>query len=305
MALPILPDGQDIYKVTEFKFHNTAMANKEELIRISSQVRRDIIRMVTAAQSGHPGGSLGSADVLTALYFNVMHHDPKTWTRSCKGQDAFILSAGHLAPVLYSVLARAGYFPVAELGTLRKFGSRLQGHPSIEHGLPGIVQPSGSLGQGLSCAAGIALGKKMDGEDNFVYVHCGDGESEEGQIWEAGMWAVHEKLDNLIASTDWNGQQIDGPVEEVAGIGNLDEKWRAFGWNVITAAAHNFDSILNAYAQAKSLKGSGKPTMILFVSEMGHGVNFMAGTHKWHGKAPNEEQCAEALSQIEETLGDY
>ncbi len=281
------------------------MATKEELIKISSQVRRDIIRMVTASQSGHPGGSLSSTDVLTALYFNVMKHDPKTWNRDCKGQDAFILSAGHLAPVLYAVLARAGYFPVAELGTLRKFGSRLQGHPSIEWGLPGVVQASGSLGQGLSCAAGIALGKRLDGEDNFVYVHCGDGESEEGQMWEAAMWADHEKLDNLIASTDWNGQQIDGPTTEVAGIENLDQKWKAFGWNVIIADGHDYDAILGAYAQAKANKGSGKPTMILFRSVMGQGVDFMAGTHKWHGKAPSEQQCQEALSQLEETLGDY
>ena len=281
------------------------MATKEELKKISSQVRRDIIRMVTASQSGHPGGSLSSADVLTALYFSVMKHNPKTWKRDCKGQDAFILSAGHLAPVLYAVLARSGYFPVAELGTLRKFGSRLQGHPSIEWGLPGVVQASGSLGQGLSCAAGIALGKRLDGEDNFVYVHCGDGETEEGQIWEAAMWADHEKLDNLIASTDWNGQQIDGPTTEVAGIENLDQKWKAFDWNVIIADGHDFDSILGAYAQAKANKGSGKPTMILFRSVMGEGVDFMAGTHKWHGKAPSEQQCREALSQLEETLGDY
>ncbi len=281
------------------------MATKEELIRISSQVRRDIIRMVTASQSGHPGGSLGSADVLTALYFHVMKHDPKTWTRSCKGQDAFILSAGHLAPVLYSVLARTGYFPVSELGTLRAFGSRLQGHPSVEKGLPGIVQASGSLGQGLSCAAGIALGKRLDSEDNFVYVHCGDGESEEGQIWEAAMWADHEKLDNLIASTDWNGQQIDGPTEQVAGIENLEGKWKAFGWNVLVADGHDFDAILAAYAAAKANRGSGKPTMILFRSVMGRGVDFMAGTHKWHGKAPSVQQCEEALSQLEETLGDY
>ena len=281
------------------------MATKEELIKISSQVRRDIIRMVTASQSGHPGGSLSSADVMTALYFNVMKHNPATWKRDCKGQDAFILSAGHLAPVLYAVLARAGYFPVAELGTLRKFGSRLQGHPSIEWGLPGVVQASGSLGQGLSCAAGIALGKRLDGEDNFVYVHCGDGESEEGQMWEAAMWADHEKLDNLIASTDWNGQQIDGPTTDVAGIENLDQKWKAFGWNVIIADGHDYDAILSAYAQAKANKGSGKPTMILFRSVMGQGVDFMAGTHKWHGKAPSEQQCQEALSQLEETLGDY
>lgn len=281
------------------------MKTKEELISISSQVRRDIIRMVTSAKSGHPGGSLGSTDILTALYFSVMNQDPATWTREAKGQDAFILSAGHLAPVYYSVLARAGYFPASELGTLRVYGSRLQGHPSVAKQLPGIFQPSGSLGQGLSCAAGIALGKKMDGEQNFVFAHCGDGESEEGQIWEAGMWAVFHKLDNLIAMTDWNGQQIDGPTTSVAGIEALDEKWKAFGWRVIIADGHDFDSILDAFAQAKAGLGSGKPAMILFKTEMGHGVDFMAGTHKWHGKAPSEEQCAQALAQLPETLGDY
>ena len=281
------------------------MSSKDDLIRISSQVRRDIVRMVTASQSGHPGGSLGSTDVLTALFFNVMKQDPATWTREAKGQDAFILSAGHLAPVYYSILARAGYFPIEELGTLRKYGTRLQGHPSVAKGLPGVFQPSGSLGQGLSCGAGMALAKKMDGDGNRVYVHCGDGESEEGQIWEAAMWAVFHKLDNLIATTDWNGQQIDGPTTSVAAIEALDEKWRAFGWNVITADGHDFDAILDAFEKAKANKGTGKPTMILFKTEMGHGVDFMAGTHKWHGKAPSVEQCEQALAQLEETLGDY
>jgi len=280
------------------------MTKVEELKKVASQVRRDIVRMVTMAGSGHPGGSLGSTDILTALFFDVMKHDPATWTREGKGQDLFILSAGHIAPVYYSVLARAGYFPVAELATLRKFGSRLQGHPSIERGLPGITQPSGSLGQGLSAAAGLALGKKMDGEDNYVYVLCGDGESEEGQIWEAGMFAAHHGLDNLIAMTDWNGQQIDGKVQDVAGEGDLRLKWEAFGWNVLEADGHDFESILGAFAKAKALR-NGKPVMILFHTDMGHGVDFMAGTHKWHGKAPNAEQCAEAMKQLEETMGDF
>ena len=247
------------------------MANTQELSRIASQVRRDIVRMVCAAKSGHPGGSLGITDVMTALYFNEMKHDPATWTRSAKGQDAFIISAGHLAPVYDA--------------------------------LPGVFQSSGSLGQGLSCAAGIALGKKLDGESERVYCLLGDGESEEGQIWEAGMWAAHHKLDNLIAFTDWNGQQIDGPVEAVGGVGDLRDKWTAFGWDVIEADGHDFDSILKAFEFAHA--ADGKPKMILFRTEMGHGVDFMAGTHKWHGKAPNAEQCAEAMKQLEETLGDY
>lgn len=281
------------------------MTTIEKLTATSSQVRRDIVRMVTKSKSGHPGGSLGITDIMTALYFEVMNQDPKTWRRDAKGQDAFILSAGHLAPVYYSILARAGYFPVKELGTLRQFGSVLQGHPSVAKGLPGIFMPSGSLGQGLSAAAGIALAKKMDGDDNNVFVLCGDGESEEGQIWEAGMFAPHHKLDNLIAMTDWNGQQIDGPTSTITGIGGLEDKWSSFGWNVIVADGHDFESILGAFSLAKAAKGSGKPSMILFKTEMGHGVDFMAGTHKWHGKAPSEEQCAEALKQLEETLGDY
>ena len=271
----------------------------------ASQVRRDIVRMVTIASSGHPGGSMSSADFLTALFFEVMKHDPSTWSRDGRGQDIFILSAGHLTPVYYSLLARTGYFPVSELASFRAYGTRLQGHPSVEKGLPGITQASGSLGQGLSAAAGAALGKKLDKDDNFVYVMCGDGESEEGQIWEAGMFAVHHGLDNLIAITDWNGQQIDGPVSSVSGEGDLEAKWKAFGWNVLTADGHDMDAILKAYAEAKALKGSGRPVMILFRTDMGHGVDFMAGTHKWHGKAPSEEQCAQALSQLKETLGDF
>ncbi|MBR5385271.1 MAG: transketolase [Bacteroidales bacterium] len=283
------------------------MATIEELKTIATQVRRDIVRQVTGAKSGHPGGSMSSADILTALYFNVMKQDPEHWTRDAKGQDAFILSAGHISPLMYSVLARRGYFPVSELATFRQFGSKLQGHPSVEHGLKGVFQATGSLGQGLSAAAGIALGKKLDGEnDTFSYVLCGDGESEEGQIWEAGMFAVYNKLDNLIAMTDWNGQQIDGPVTSVSGQGDLAAKWRAFDWNVIEADGHDMAAILDALARAKANRGTGKPTMIMFRTDMGHGVDFMAGTHKWHGKAPSQEQCDEALAQLGTTpLGDY
>lgn len=281
------------------------MANINELKRISSQLRRDIVRMVTNAKSGHPGGSMSSADFLTALYFDVMKHDPATWTRSGKDQDVFILSAGHLTPIYYSLLARTGYFPVSELATFRQFGSRLQGHPSIAKGLPGVFQPSGSLGQGLSLAAGIAVAKKMDGEANKVYVMMGDGECEEGQIWEAAMFAAHHKLDNLIGMVDWNGQQIDGRVDEVGGVGDLEAKYKAFGWEVIVADGHDFEEILKAYAKADEYTGNGKPIMILFKSDMGHGVDFMAGTCAWHGKAPSAEQCEKALAQLEETLGDF
>lgn len=273
--------------------------------RISSQVRRDIVRMVTNAKSGHPGGSMSSADFLTALYFRVMEHNPETWTRSGKDQDMFVLSAGHLTPVYYSLLAHSGYFPVSELATFRKFGSRLQGHPSIAKGLPGVFQASGSLGQGLSAAAGMAIGKRMDNDGHTVYVMMGDGESEEGQIWEAAMFAAHQRLDNLIAMTDWNGQQIDGQVDNIAGLGDLEAKWKAFGWTVFTCNGHDFNEILDAFGKAKACRGEGRPVMILMKSDMGHGVDFMAGTHKWHGTAPSQEQCMEALSQLEETLGDF
>ena len=278
------------------------MKTIEELTAIASQVRRDIIRMVTTAKSGHPGGSLSSTDILTALYFSEMKQDPATWRRDALGQDAFIPSAGHLAPVYYAVLARAGYFEPAKLGTLRKFGTDLQGHPSVGH-VKGIFQPSGSLGQGLAAAAGIALGKKLQGQPERAFVLLGDGESEEGEIWETAMWAVHHKLDNLVAMTDWNGMQIDGPIESVTAVGELNEKWLAFGWDVIVADGHDFESILGAFELAR--KQDGKPKMILFKTEMGHGVDFMCGNHGWHGKAPSADECAAALAQLEETLGDY
>ena len=281
------------------------MQSTEDLKKMASQVRRDIIRMVVKAKSGHPGGSMSSADFMTALYFNVMDQNPATWTREGKDQDMFILSAGHLTPMYYSILARAGYFPIAELESFRKFGTRLQGHPSVRKGLPGVFQAAGSLGQGLSVAIGAALATKADNDPHRVYVLCGDGETEEGQIWEAALFAAHHKVDNVIAMTDWNRQQIDGTTEDVAGLGDLETKWKAFGWDVFVADGHDMDKILEAFAQAKASEGNGKPKMILFKTEMGHGVDFMAGTHKWHGSVPSEEQCGIALSQLEETLGDF
>ena len=281
------------------------MQSTEDLKKIASQVRRDIIRMVVEAKSGHPGGSMSSTDFMTALYFNVMDHDPATWTREGNGQDMFVLSAGHLTPMYYSILSRTGYFPVSELASFRKFGTRLQGHPSVRKGLPGVFQAAGSLGQGLSVAVGMALGKKALKDNHSVFVLCGDGESEEGEIWEAAMFAAHHKVDNLIAMTDVNGQQIDGTTEEVAGLGDLEAKWKAFGWETIQADGHDMDKILEAFGKAKEFEGKGKPVMILFKTEMGHGVDFMAGTHKWHGSVPNADQCASAMSQLEETLGDF
>jgi len=277
------------------------MSKIENLQKISAQVRRDILRMVCAAKSGHPGGSMSSADIMTALFFEVMKHDPKTWNRAAKGQDAFILSAGHLAPVYYSVLARCGYFDLKELSDLRQFGAMLQGHPSL--GTPGVFQPSGSLGQGLACAAGIASAKKMNGEAEKVYCLMGDGELEEGEVWESLMWAARHKLDNLVAIVDWNNQQIDGEVEQIGGLGDLAAKWNAFGWNVTEADGHNFDSILKAFDKAS--QQNEKPCVILFHTVMGKGVDFMEGSCAWHGKAPSEEQTAAALEQIPETLGDF
>lgn len=261
--------------------------------------------MVTAAASGHPGGSLSSTDFLTYLFFKQMNVTPETWKRSGEGLDMFFLSAGHLTPVLYSVLARRGYFPASELSSFRRFGSRLQGHPSVEWGVEGINQSAGSLGQGLSVALGAALAKKLSGDDRSVYVLVGDGESEEGQIWEAAMVASHHKADNLVAMTDWNHQQIDGSIENVGGMTDLKSRWEAFGWKVIEADGHDFTAIEKAFNEAATAKGAGKPIMILFRTEMGHGVDFMAGTHKWHGKNPSQEQCDAAMKQLEETIGDF
>lgn len=276
----------------------------ERLEGITSQLRRDVIRMVNMAGSGHPGGSFSCTDVMTALYFHIMKHDPVTWTRDSRNQDVFIPSAGHLAPIYYAALARAGYFPVSELSTLRKFGTRLQGHPSVEHELPGVVQASGSLGQGLSCGAGMAIAKKMDGETNKVYVLVGDGETEEGQIWEAAIFAAHHKLDNLIAITDWNRKQIDGDVEDVASLGDLQAKWESFGWRVIVIENGN-DMTQVVAALEEAGKPQGKPVMVLSKTKMGYGVDFMTDKHGWHGKAPNADETAAALSQLKETLGDF
>lgn len=281
------------------------MTKEYSLEQIASQIRRDIVRMVTNAESGHPGGSLSSTDFLTVLFFKKLNCTPETWTREGKDQDMFFLSAGHITPVYYSTLARCGYFPVEELSTFRKIGTRLQGHPSIRWGLPGVHQAAGSLGQGISVAIGAALAKKLNNDDNYVYVLLGDGESQEGQVWEAALFASHHKVDNLIAITDYNGQQIDGCVEDVLGFTHLKEKWEAFGWEVIEADGHDMEKIEKAYDKAKDKSGKGKPVMILFKTEMGHGVDFMAGTHKWHGKNPSQEQCAIALAQLEETIGDF
>jgi len=277
------------------------MSKQEKLVAISTQIRRDILRMVSAAKSGHPGGSMSSTDIMTALFFDVMKHDPETWSRDAKGQDAFILSAGHLAPVYYAALARSGYFPVRELGTLRKFGTNLQGHPCVS--LKGVFQAAGSLGQGLACAAGMALSKKMDGAVEKVYCLLGDGELEEGEVWESAMWAANHNLNNLVACVDWNRRQIDGDVDVVGGLGDLRDKWSAFGWTVIEADGHDFDSILGAFELAK--QSEGKPAVILFNTVMGKGVDFMEGLAAWHGTVPDAEKLEKALSQLEETLGDY
>lgn len=275
-----------------------------ELQAIASQVRRDIVRMVHAVNSGHPGGSLGCADFFTALYFEVMEHNPD-FSMDGINEDIFFLSNGHISPVFYSALARSGYFPVAELATFRKLDSRLQGHPATEEHLPGIRVASGSLGQGLSVAVGAALAKKLNGDDKLIYALHGDGELQEGQIWEAMMFAAHNKVDNLIATIDWNGQQIDGSNDEVLSLGDLPAKWASFGWTVLHMDGHDMQNILATLAKAKSMTGQGKPIVILMKTDMGKGVDFMEGTHKWHGKAPNDEQLASALSQLTETLGDY
>ena len=277
----------------------------KEMERYASQTRRDIVRMVAAVSSGHPGGSLGCADFFTVLYHKVLNHDPSNFTMDGKGEDLFFLSNGHISPVWYSTLARAGYFPVSELATFRKLNSRLQGHPSIDHHLPGIRAASGSLGQGLSMAIGAAETKKLNNDDSFVYTLHGDGELQEGQIWEAAMYAAAHKVDNLIATIDYNGRQIDGDVEDVLSLGNLKQKWQAFGWEVLEVDGHDMQALIDVFNKAKSLRGNSKPIVILMKTEMGQGVDYMMGTHKWHGSAPNAEQLESALNQLEETLGDY
>ncbi|MDP4587093.1 MAG: transketolase, partial [Flavobacteriales bacterium] len=279
--------------------------NTQELQEVASQVRRDIVRMVHKVQSGHPGGSLGCTDFLVSLYFDQMNIDPSKWDMDGKGEDLFFLSNGHISPVWYSVLSRRGYFPVAELGTFRHINSRLQGHPATEEGLEGIRVASGSLGQGLSVALGAAQTKKLNGDKGIVYTLHGDGEMQEGQIWEAAMYAAHHKIDNIISTIDYNGQQIDGSLEDVMSLGNLGDKWRAFGWEVMEMDGHDFENIRETINKAKAQLGNGKPIMILMHTDMGHGVDFMSGTHEWHGIAPNDEQLAKALAQLPETLGDY
>ena len=279
--------------------------NKEDLKSIASQVRRDIVRMVSAVKSGHPGGSLGCADFLTYLYFEGMTENATNFNMDAKGEDGFFLSNGHISPVWYSVLARKGYFPVPELATFRKISSRLQGHPSTDKKLPGIRMASGSLGQGLSVAIGTAETKKLNNDPTTVYTLHGDGELQEGQIWEAAMYAAANKVDNLIATIDYNGRQIDGDVDDVLSLGSLKEKWQAFGWEVLEMDGHNFENIHLTMSAAKQKIGNGKPIVVIMTTEMGMGVDFMMGTHKWHGVAPNEEQLADALGQLKETLGDY
>ena len=272
---------------------------------ICSQVRRDIVRMVHAVSSGHPGGSLGCVELLVKLYFDEMHLDAENFTMDGKNEDLFFLSNGHISPVWYSVLSRRGFFPTKELATFRKLNSRLQGHPATEEKLPGIRIASGSLGQGLSVGIGAATTKKLAGENTWVYTLHGDGELQEGQIWEAAMYAAHNKIDNIISFVDCNGQQIDGSTDDVLSLTDLGAKWSAFGWRVLKCDGHDLDELGRVIAEAKSHSGSGVPNIVLMKTEMGTGVDFMEGTHKWHGIAPNDAQLADALSQLEETLGDY
>ena len=275
-----------------------------QLKKTASQVRRDIVRMVHACQSGHPGGSLGCTDFFVALYFHHLRHNSK-FNMDGIGEDLFFLSNGHISPVWYSTLAHSGYFDKKELATFRFLNSRLQGHPATHEKLPGIRIASGSLGQGLSAALGAAQTKKLNKDDHFVYVLMGDGEQQEGQVWEAAMYAAHNKMDHVIATIDYNGQQIDGPVDKILSLLNLKEKWEAFGWTVLEFNGNDMNEVVNGLALAKSLAGKGKPILNLMKTEMGFGVDFMMGSHKWHGVAPNDEQLKLALGQLEETLGDY
>jgi transketolase len=282
------------------------MADITQLQKLCTQVRRDIVKMVHAVNSGHPGGSLGCVEYFVALYGEIMKHDPKNFTMDGKGEDLFFLSNGHISPVFYSVLARTGYFPVEELKTFRKINSRLQGHPTTHEHLPGVRVASGSLGQGMSVAIGAALTKKLNGDNTTVYSLHGDGELQEGQIWEAAMFAAAKKVDNYIAAVDYNGRQIDGDVDDVLPLGNLKAKFEAFGWTTLEIAAGNdLQEVIKGIKNAQTYLGKGKPVMLLVKTEMGCGVDYMMGSHKWHGKAPNDEQLDKALCQIEETVGDY
>jgi transketolase len=281
------------------------MADIAYLKKFASQVRRDILRMVHAPQSGHPGGSLGCTEYFTVMYNEILKHQPKGWSMQGNKEDVFFLSNGHISPVWYSTLARTGYFDVKELATFRMLNSRLQGHPATHEGLPGIRIASGSLGQGLSAACGTALAKKMDKDDSIVYILMGDGELQEGQVWEAAMFAAARNIDNLIATVDVNGQQIDGPVSEVLPQGDLAKKWEAFGWKVLEMDGNDVEQVVSTLQHAKTLTGKQQPVVILMKTVMGYGVDFMMHTHKWHGVAPNDEQLKTALAQLEETLGDY
>lgn len=281
------------------------MPNVIELERISTQIRRDSLRMIHAVNSGHPGGALGCADLMAALYFEILHHNPLNFTQEGQGQDVFFLSNGHISAAWYSALARSGYFSLSELATFRKLNTRLQGHPTTAEGLPGVRIASGSLGQGLSAAIGMALAKKLNSDKSLVYCLMGDGELQEGQIWEAAMFASAKKVDNLIGIVDYNGKQIDGNVADVLSLGNLKSKWEAFDWTVLEVDGNNMRQLLEILQLAKQQTGNKKPVVILMKTEMGFGVDFMMGTHKWHGVAPNDEQLAKALSQLPETIGDY
>jgi transketolase len=275
-----------------------------DLKAIAAQIRRDIIRMVYGAQSGHPGGSLGTADFFTALYFKVLKHDPQ-FHMDGKNEDLFFLSNGHISPVFYSALARSGYFDIKELSTFRKINSRLQGHPTTHEHLPGIRVASGSLGQGMSVAIGAALGKKLNNDKNIVYSLHGDGELDEGQNWEAIMFASAHKVDNLISTVDWNGQQIDGTTKSVMDLGDIHAKFFAFGWTTLEMNGNDMDDVLATLDRARNLTGHGKPIAIMMHTVMGKGVDFMENDHHWHGVAPNDEQLKKALAQLPETLGDY
>ncbi len=282
------------------------MADVAQLKKVCTQVRRDIVRMVHAVNSGHPGGSLGCTEYFVALYFDVLKHQPRNWNMNGAGEDLFFLSNGHISPVYYSALARSGYFDAKEMASFRKLNSRLQGHPTTHEGLEGVRIASGSLGQGMSVAIGAAVTKKLNKDNSIVYSLHGDGELQEGQIWEAAMYAAGKKIDNYIATVDFNGQQIDGSTEQVLPLGSLKAKFEAFGWEVLeNNAGNDIEKVLEYLNKAKTLLGKGKPVMILMKTEMGHGVDFMMGSHKWHGVAPNDEQLAKALAQNEETLGDY
>jgi len=282
------------------------MQDLNRLQNICTQVRRDIVRMVHAVNSGHPGGSLGCTEYMVALYFEVLKHHPEKWNMDGIDEDLFFLSNGHISPVYYSVLARSGYFSISELATFRKLNSRLQGHPTTHEKLPGVRIASGSLGQGMSVAIGAALTKKLNHDQSIVYSLHGDGELQEGQIWEAAMYASAKKVDNYIATIDYNGRQIDGDTEDVLSLGNLNAKFLAFGWEVIEVENGNsIAEVINGLNKAKLFIGKGKPIVIIMKTEMGNGVDYMMGTHKWHGSAPNDEQLSKALAQNQETLGDY